>query len=342
MDKIFYLFHTTSIINVFAKGLKFFVAQKKRRFFAYLVSEKNRRRNNLDFWQLSEIERLIFKLTYCKGIGLIGKWKVVHCAQEMQRATFSENEIIRIASIQRFQEQFKKSWQAISEDWLVEQAEKQRFVTWLSNDYPQELKQLYQQPLILFYVGNLSLLRYSKLAFVGAREATPYALRVLSSFIPKIVEQNVVIVSGLAKGVDRYSHEAAIIGGGHTIGVVGCGLDRCYPREVSALFVEMRKNQLILSEYPQGVGVQKHHFPMRNRIIAGLTQGTCVIEAKERSGSLITAQLALEYGKEVFAIPGEIVSGQSNGCHRLIQDGAKCVYSIQDIFDELPNYSVVF
>ncbi|WYJ76920.1 DNA protecting protein DprA [Enterococcus sp. DIV2402] len=292
----------------------------------------------MNFWQLSKLERLIFKLTYCRGIGLIGKWKVVRCAEELQQEIFSMDEIIRIAGIQRFKEQFKKSWQAISESWLVEQAAKQQFVTWLAEDYPIELKQLYQQPLILFYVGNVSLLQYPKLAIVGARQATSYAIQVLNSFVPKIVEKNIVVVSGLAKGVDRCSHEAAILSGGNTIGIVGCGLDLCYPREVSSLFVEMRKNHLILSEYPHGVGVQKHHFPMRNRIIAALTQGTCVIEAKERSGSLITAQLALEYGKEVFAIPGEIVSGQSNGCHHLIQDGAKCVYTVQDIFDELPKY----
>ncbi|MEL5939116.1 DNA-processing protein DprA, partial [Tetragenococcus halophilus] len=110
------------------------------------------------------------------------------------------------------------------------------------------------------------------------------------------------------------------------------------PREVSALFGEMKKNHLVLSEYPQGTPIQKNHFPMRNRIIAGLSKATCVIEARERSGSLITAQLALDYGKEVFAIPGEILTGQSDGCHRLIQDGAKCVVSVQDILEELPNF----
>src|SRR5699024_8823103 len=139
-------------------------------------------------------------------------------------------------------------------------------------------------------------------------------------------------------GVDRFSHELAIRSGGKTIGVVGCGLDICYPREVSDLFFEMKKNHLILSEYPLGTPIKRYHFPMRNRIIAGLSDGTCVVEAKERSGSLITAQLALEAGKEVFAVPGEILSGQSNGCHHLIQDGAKCVYRIEDILEELPQY----
>jgi DNA processing protein len=193
----------------------------------------------LNFWQLSKLERLIFKLTYCRGIGLIGKWKVVRCAEELQQEIFSMDEIIRIAGIQRFKEQFKKSWQAISEAWLVEQAAKQQFVTWLAEDYPIELKQLYQQPLILFYVGNVSLLQYPKLAIVGARQATPYAIQVLNSFVPKIVEKNIVVVSGLAKGVDRCSHEAAILSGGNTIGIVNTLMALAYKNIISPCAIEL-------------------------------------------------------------------------------------------------------
>ncbi len=292
----------------------------------------------MDYWQLSAIERLMFKLSYCKGIGIAGKWKIVTFAQATQKTDFSLAELLRIAEIQKFQGIFKQSWQALEEEWLVQQAAEQTFLTWLSPAYPKELQNLFQRPLILFYIGNIALLDYPKLAFVGARDATSYARQVVCKVIPKIVEQNFVIVSGLAKGVDSYSHEIAIRAGGATIGVIGCGLDICYPREACDLFIEMRKNHLILSEYPKGTAVQRYHFPMRNRIIAGLSKGTCVIEAKEKSGSLITAQLALEYGKEVFAVPGEIISGQSNGCHQLIQDGAKCVCSIQDILEELPHF----
>lgn len=292
----------------------------------------------MDFWKLNDLEQLLFKLTYCKGIGIAGKWKVLSFAEQVQTTKFSEEALIRIANIRQYQAIFRKSWQELDEQWLVEQAAKQKFMTWLSKEYPPELKELPHSPLILFYEGYLDLLQYPKFGFVGARQATNYAAQVLHRFIPKIVEKNFVIVSGLAKGVDCYSHEIAIRSGGSTIGIVGCGLDLCYPRESELLFNEMKKNHLVLSEYPQGVGVQRQHFPMRNRIIAGLAQGTCVIEAKEKSGSLITAQLALEYGKEVFAIPGEILSGQSNGCHRLIQDGAKCVYGIEDILEELPHY----
>ncbi|MCD5003334.1 DNA-protecting protein DprA [Enterococcus saccharolyticus] len=290
----------------------------------------------MDFHLLQPIEQLIFKLTYCKRIGISGKWKIVSFAEQYQKTFFSVEEIIRIAGITQYQAVFKKSWTEISDSWLEQEARKQQFITWLSLEYPGDLQHFYQAPLILFYVGNLELLQHRKLAFVGARDASKYGLQVLYQLIPRIVQQNIVTVSGLAKGIDQYSHELTIHAGGHTIGVIGCGLDLCYPREVASIFLEMRRNHLILSEYPKGTKIQRHHFPMRNRIIAGLSQGACVIEAKERSGSLITAQLALEYGKEVFAIPGEILSGQSNGCHRLIQDGAKCVCSIQDILEELP------
>ncbi|MDN6256806.1 MAG: DNA-processing protein DprA [Tetragenococcus halophilus] len=292
----------------------------------------------MNYEELSMIEKTVLKLTYCKGIGLIGKWKIVKFYEKFQAENFFVEDVIQIAQINRYKGMFRQSFREISGDWLKEKLQDQQYVTWLSSDYPAELLELPYPPLVIFYRGNLDLLDYPRLAFVGARQASKYSTQVISKLLPTIVKRQFVIVSGLAKGVDRMSHEMTIRSGGLTIGVVGCGLDICYPREVSALFGEMKKNHLVLSEYPQGTPIQKNHFPMRNRIIAGLSKATCVIEAKERSGSLITAQLALDYGKEVFAIPGEILTGQSDGCHRLIQDGAKCVVSVQDILEELPNF----
>ncbi|AOF48974.1 DNA-processing protein DprA [Tetragenococcus halophilus] len=292
----------------------------------------------MNYEKLSMIEKTVLKLTYCKGIGLIGKWKIVKFYEKFQAENFFVEDVIQIAQINRYKGMFRQSFREISDDWLKEKLQDQQYVTWLSSDYPAELLELPYPPLVIFYRGNLDLLDYPRLAFVGARQASKYSTQVISKLLPTIVKRQFVIVSGLAKGVDRMSHEMTIRSGGLTIGVVGCGLDICYPREVSALFGEMKKNHLVLSEYPQGTPIQKNHFPMRNRIIAGLSKATCVIEAKERSGSLITAQLALDYGKEVFAIPGEILTGQSDGCHRLIQDGAKCVVSVQDILEELPNF----
>lgn len=292
----------------------------------------------MKYEELSKIEQLVLRLTYCQGIGLVGKWRVVKFYEKFQTENFSLEEILQIAQITQYKGVFRKSYRAIEEEKLAQVLASQNFISWKSEQYPQLLLNLPFPPLFLFYAGNLDLLETPLLAFVGARQASLYARQVIDKLIPPLVAKQWVIVSGLAKGVDRMSHERTLAAGGNTIGVVGCGLDRCYPQEVYYLFEKMKTHQLVLSEYPSGIGVKKHHFPMRNRIIAGLSQATCVIEAKERSGSLITAQQALEYGKDVFAIPGEILSGRSNGCHRLIQDGAKCVVDPADILEELPLF----
>ena len=288
------------------------------------------------------MEELVYKLIFCEGLGIVGKWRLIHFAMKFDYTDFNIDEVIKITNTSGNKGVLKESWQTLTTEWLQEKRNTQKSISFFSERYPESLKNIPQPPLALFYEGNIDFLEYPSIAMVGARLATPYASQVLYQFIPKLVLENLVIVSGLAKGVDRLSHELAILAGGKTIGVIGCGLDRCYPKEVSDLFQEMKQKQLVLSEYPLGTPIKKHHFPMRNRIIAGLTQGTCVIEAKERSGSLITAQLALDNGKEVFAIPGEILSGQSSGCHRLIQDGAKCVYRMEDILEELPQYRLDF
>lgn len=288
------------------------------------------------------MEELVYKLIFCEGLGIVGKWRLLHFAMKFDYTDFNIDEVIKITNTSGNKGVLKESWQTLTTEWLQEKRNTQKSISFFSERYPESLKNIAQPPLALFYEGNIDFLEYPSIAMVGARLATPYASQVLYQLIPKLVLENLVIVSGLAKGVDRLSHELAILAGGKTIGVIGCGLDRCYPKEVSNLFQEMKQKQLVLSEYPLGTPIKKHHFPMRNRIIAGLTQGTCVIEAKERSGSLITAQLALDNGKEVFAIPGEILSGQSSGCHRLIQDGAKCVYRMEDILEELPQYCLDF
>lgn len=287
---------------------------------------------------MSDLEELLLKLTFCEGLSIVGKWKVLKVALQLEYTNFSIDEIMNITNYQKKKGALQASWQSLSLDQLKEKIALQKSVSFFSDSYPAGLKNIDYPPLYLFYEGHLGWLDYPSIAMVGARLSTPYASQVLTRIIPRLVEEKRVIVSGLAKGVDRFSHELAIRSGGKTIGVVGCGLDICYPREVNDLFFEMKNNHLVLSEYPLGTPIKRHHFPMRNRIIAGISDGTCVVEAKERSGSLITAQLALEAGKEVFAVPGEILSGQSNGCHHLIQDGAKCVYRIEDILEELPQY----
>lgn len=286
----------------------------------------------------NDIEDLLLKLVYCEGLSIVGKWKILKMAKKLEYTNFSVEEIVKITNYQGKKGVLQASWQGLQLEAIKEKFAAQSALSFYSSNYPEALKNSPYPPLFLFYEGNINWLNYPSLAIVGAREASPYASQVLRHIVPRLVEQNQVIVSGLAKGVDRWSHELALRSGGKTIGVIGCGLDICYPREVSDVFMEMKRNHLVLSEYPLNTPIKRHHFPMRNRIIAGISDGTCVIEAKERSGSLITAQLALEAGKEVFAIPGDILSGQSNGCHHLIQDGAKCVYRIEDILEDLPKY----
>ncbi|HEN0680949.1 TPA: DNA-protecting protein DprA [Streptococcus agalactiae] len=203
----------------------------------------------------------------------------------------------------------------------------------LDSNYPLELKEIYNPPVLLFYQGNIELLSKPKLAVVGARQASQIGCQSVKKII-KETNNQFVIVSGLARGIDTAAHVSALKNGGSSIAVIGSGLDVYYPTENKKLQEYMSYNHLVLSEYFIGEQPLKFHFPERNRIIAGLCQGIVVAEAKMRSGSLITCERALEEGREVFAIPGNIIDGKSDGCHHLIQEGAKCIISGKDILSE--------
>lgn len=203
----------------------------------------------------------------------------------------------------------------------------------LDDVYPLELKQMYNPPVLLFYKGNVELLSEPKLAVVGARKASKDGTAAVKKVI-KELQNRFVIVSGLARGIDTAAHIASLKNGGKTIAVIGCGLDTYYPNENRELQDYIAKHHLILSEYEAGQPPLKFHFPERNRIIAGLARGIIVAEAKLRSGSLITCERALEEGRDVFAIPGSILEGKSDGCHHLIQEGAKCIISGVDVLSE--------
>ena len=206
-------------------------------------------------------------------------------------------------------------------------------VSILDDEYPLELKHCYNPPVLLFYQGNLELLNRQKMAVVGARTASASGTKSVQKIV-KELGNHFVIVSGLARGIDTSAHLSALKNGGASIAVIGCGLDVYYPKENKQLQAYMAKNHLVLSEYVAGEAPLKFHFPERNRIIAGLSQGVIVVEAKLRSGSLITCERALEEGRDVFAIPGNILDGKSDGCHHLIKEGAKCVTSGLDILSE--------
>ncbi|WML27491.1 DNA-processing protein DprA [Neobacillus sp. OS1-33] len=209
-------------------------------------------------------------------------------------------------------------------------------ITIIDKEYPPLLKEIYQPPWALFIKGDLSLLEtVPKLAVVGSRQATQYGKNAIRSIFPGLVDKGVLIVSGLARGIDALAHEYAIKNGGRTIAVIAGGFYHIYPKENMSLALEMMKNQLVLSEYPPDTKPLRWHFPSRNRIISGLSQGTLIIEAKRKSGSLITANFAVNEGREVFSLPGNIFNPYSIGTNELIQQGAKLVTSAEDILEEI-------
>ena len=203
----------------------------------------------------------------------------------------------------------------------------------LDDCYPWDLSEIYDAPVLLFYKGNLDLLKFPKVAVVGSRACSKQGVKSVEKVIQGL-ENELVIVSGLARGIDTAAHMAALQNGGKTIAVIGTGLDVFYPKANKRLQDYIGNDHLVLSEYGPGEQPLKFHFPARHRISAGLCRGVIVAEAKMRSGSLITCERAMEEGRDVFAIPGSILDGLSDGCHHLIQEGAKLVTSGQDVLAE--------
>ncbi|WP_167956887.1 DNA-processing protein DprA [Anaerosporobacter faecicola] len=201
--------------------------------------------------------------------------------------------------------------------------------------YPTQLKQMYDPPWFLYYKGDTPALDLPCVAIIGARACTAYGATIAKELAKKLATRKIQIISGLAKGIDGYAHKGALEAGGRTYGVIGSGLSHCYPKENEYLYEEVSKHGGILSEYPMHSQAIPFHFPIRNRIIAGLSDSIVVVEAKEKSGTLITVDSGLEQGKDIYAIPGKITDPLSIGCNRLIQNGAKLVQSAEDIIEEL-------
>ncbi len=202
--------------------------------------------------------------------------------------------------------------------------------------FPARLRAIADPPLALFATGDLDLLSVSQLAIVGSRNPTHSGRKTAFEFARHLAASGLAITSGLAEGIDTAAHEGALAADGMTIAVMGTGPDRIYPARNRDLAHLIAASGLILSEYPPGTAPSAGHFPRRNRIIAGLSVGVLVVEAADKSGSLITARMATEYDREVFAIPGSIHSPLARGCHKLIRQGAKLVETAADILEELP------
>ncbi|MSQ24130.1 MAG: DNA-protecting protein DprA [Chloroflexi bacterium] len=214
-----------------------------------------------------------------------------------------------------------------------------RAITKRDSDYPEQLAEIYDAPPVLYVRGELGTADALALAIVGTRGASTYGRMAAEQLAIELARAGVTIVSGLALGVDTAAHRGALQGGGRTIAVLASGLDRIYPSQNAGLADEISRNGALVTEFPLGIKPDAVNFPRRNRIISGLTRGTLVVEAGERSGALITAAFAAEQGREVLAVPGSIFSSKSKGTNALIRDGATPVTSADDVLAELrPNH----
>lgn len=209
------------------------------------------------------------------------------------------------------------------------------FVTLEEQHYPPLLREIYDPPPLLYYSGDIEVLSGYCLAIVGSRRHTLYGREIADMFAAGLSRYGITVVSGMARGIDTWAHRGTLQAGGKTAAVLGCGLDICYPPENKRIKQKIEDSGVVISEFPPHYKPLPQNFPRRNRLISGLSRGTLVVEAGERSGALITADFALEQGREVFAVPGSIVSPYSRGCHKLIKEGARLVETVEDIMEEL-------
>ncbi|MXQ54884.1 DNA-processing protein DprA [Shimazuella alba] len=234
----------------------------------------------------------------------------------------------------------RKNWSSAYMEKVIQQLAQKQIdtMTVFDDDYPDLLRDLPQAPWVLYLLGNRALLTSKCIAIVGTRKASTYGKRVTEQLSRELANETWTIVSGMAAGIDGIAHQSVLAVGGNTIAVLGTGIDEIFPRHHHKLYHQLIQSGLVISEYPPGTPGHPGLFPQRNRIISGLSFGTIVVEAAERSGSLITAEFSMEQGREVFAVPGPIQSPGSKGTLTLIQQGAKCVQSVTDILEELPDW----
>ncbi len=284
---------------------------------------------------MNELEFFLLKLHLC-NLDLKNELRVVRYMLSFERCP-SKDELFLLLKLGQTQK--NDLWNALQSKQLSQKIQQNlkvsHFLTILDKRYPSQLQEIYSPPVVLFYQGDLERLDSKKLlGVVGARQCSSYALQALTQLLPNVIQQKLILVSGLAKGVDGLSHQLALKHHGKTIAVIGNGLDISYPSCNRALQTQIAHAGLLLSEYPLESRPLKYHFPLRNRIIAGLCQTVLVVEARHHSGSLITANLALQENRNVLALPGRINDIYSTGCNELIAAGAKPVLNSNDILEE--------
>jgi DNA processing protein len=291
---------------------------------------------------MDELSKKLFHLSHCPSMTWKKTFRLLKADPSLKHFySFSARHFSEILSIP-----FEKALQLYQEihsfdvhKWLTLYDRCQiKYFPIYDSKYPEILKQISAPPWGLYVLGNSQLLPVGKkIAFVGSRKGNDYGKKAIFKIIPPLVKEEFLVVSGMAAGIDTFSHEAALQAGGKTIAVLGGGFFHLYPKENSELARKIAEKGLLISEYPPCMKPKKWHFPARNRIISGITIGTVVVQAGKRSGSFITVQHALEQGKEVFAVPGSIFDPLSDGIFDLLADGACLVRNADDIIKAFEN-----
>jgi DNA processing protein len=212
-----------------------------------------------------------------------------------------------------------------------------RLLNWTEHEYPQRLLQIYDPPVMLYVRGDSQILNLPSISIVGTRKPTLYGTQLAERLGRDLAARGLVIVSGMARGIDAIGHRGAMAANGRAIGVLGTGIDICYPKENKKLYEKVLERGAIIGEFPLGTHPAPENFPVRNRIVAGMPLGVIVVEGAQYSGSLITARLAMEFGREVFGVPGNVTQPASFAPNQLIKQGAKLVAGAEDVIEELPT-----
>jgi DNA processing protein len=279
-----------------------------------------------------------------KGIGAVRMQTLLDHFGDLETAWQSAPDALLSAGLSaRLVERVIQMRSTLDLESLMYQIETQGFrvLTWEDNDYPRRLLQIDQPPPVIYLNGELTEEDDWSVAIVGTRRVTPYGRQITEQIATCLAQNGITVVSGLARGVDAIAHQAALKAGGRTIAVLGSGVDRVYPPEHQALADKIADQGAVLSDYALGTPPESANFPPRNRIISGLSAAVVVVEAGETSGALITAEFAVEQGREVFAVPGSILAPQSKGPNRLIQQGAHPLLNPRDVLEALQLESIV-
>lgn len=278
-------------------------------------------------------------LASVEGLGPVKKFALLNKFETAKRIyNATEKEILKVDGMS---DKIVQNMQKAKDAKLLEKYEKYilkndiKIINISDDNYPVKLKNIYAPPITIFAKGDISLLNSKSIAIVGSREPSKYGIYVAEKFSKELSKEGITIVSGLARGIDTFAHVGALSSFGKTIAVLGSGIDVVYPKENAKYYREISEKDLIISEYIVGTAPESKNFPQRNRIISGLSDGVLVVEARKNSGTMITTDFALEQGKELYVIPGNITSNLSAGTNNLIKEGAKLVTDVYEILEDL-------